>query len=214
MTRLFSSFDFHLFFWGFSFATLTFWVFPLSNFYSHGCKDFLFDNIKKFLSSFFTSLRGSNSYKFLEKFIVYAFSLVFLLNFWSIFSYNFPFTSQLSWVLFASGGVWARIMLFSLFRRFKRQLSHFIPEGAPMELVPFLFLIEMVSCLIRPLTLTVRLLANILAGHLLIILLTKLVISFYWGIFLLRGLSLVELFVSIIQSYIFVTLICLYQAEL
>ena len=49
-------------------------------------------------------------------------------------------------------------------------LSHLVPRGTPIVLVPFMVFIELVRRVIRPLTLAVRLAANMVAGHLLLVL--------------------------------------------
>lgn len=97
-------------------------------------------------------------------------------------------------------------------------MIHLIPVGTPFALVFFMFLIELVRNLIRPITLSVRLLANVLSGHLLIVLLSYMVSFFrltgFFGFFFYSLLVSVELLVSLIQSYIFCTLVCLYYSEL
>lgn len=138
---------------------------------------------------------------------------IFVANFISVFTFNFPLTSQIRVVIIISLGFWVSFMLFYTFTNLKGFVSHCIPEGSPLYLIVFLFLIEIVRNLIRPITLIVRLAANILSGHLLIILLSKLVFL-YTSIFpLYLGLNIIELFVAIIQAYIFITIICLYYAE-
>lgn len=166
------------------------------------------------LLSFFNSLRT----KPLPKGIIIAYTLVFTgiltANFFSVFPYNFPITSQASYVVFFSLGICVTFLIFSLSNSLKRFLIHLIPEGTPFALVRLLFLIELISNIIRPITLRVRLIANIVAGHLLIGLLfllvskVPLILAFY------LGLNLVELFVAIIQSYIFTTIVALYFAEI
>lgn len=96
----------------------------------------------------------------------------------------------------------------------KYTLIHFVPEGTPVFLIWFLFCVELVRNVIRSVTLMVRLLANILAGHLLIILLSQIVFSYYFFALFYIGLNLVELFVSLIQAYIFITMISLYFSEI
>lgn len=93
------------------------------------------------------------------------------------------------------------------------------PSGAPLGLAPFLVLIETVRILIRPLTLTVRLMANIRAGHIVLGLLANRLTVLTGHILILPlallnvGYMLFEFFVCVIQAYIFSLLISLYHAE-
>ena len=135
------------------------------------------------------------------------------INFFSVFSYNFPYSSQVRIIMLFSLSFWSMIVLFGLIQSIEKFLYHFIPEGTPVPLTFLLFLIELVRNIIRPLTLMVRLVANILAGHLLIILLSQLVFIFNLAYPLYILLNIVELFVALIQSYIFSTMLVLYYSE-
>lgn len=163
---------------------------------------------------FFCTIKTKSINSHVSNIFTRALILIFLLNFFSIFPFNFAGTSQVRVVLIFSIFFWLNIIIFTLKNNIKGFLLHAIPDGSPMYLTWFLFVIEIIRNLIRPVTLIVRLTANILSGHLLIILLSKLVfIAPYMGIFYL-GLNIVELFVSIIQSYIFLTMVTLYYAEI
>merc|ERR1711909_235228 len=92
---------------------------------------------------------------------------------------------------------------------------HLTPETTPVGLIPALVLVELTSLFIRPLTLFVRLMANIIAGHILLILLRNFYLIFPFFIFnrfiiILLILVLLEICVSLIQSYVFSILISLY----
>jgi F-type H+-transporting ATPase subunit a len=94
---------------------------------------------------------------------------------------------------------------------------HAIPTGTPIILINFIILIEIISNFIRPLTLSIRLRANIIAGHLLINLLGSIKInsySFFFNISTMVVLSMLELAVSIIQAYVFIILLTLYSTEI
>lgn len=96
--------------------------------------------------------------------------------------------------------------------------AHLAPAGAPGALVPFLVLIETVRILIRPLTLTVRLIANIRAGHIVLSLVANCLtrvsgLSFIFILILNTGYNMFEVFVCVIQSYIFSLLVKLYAEE-
>jgi F-type H+-transporting ATPase subunit a len=91
-----------------------------------------------------------------------------------------------------------------------------VPQGTPTFLINFIVLIEIIRILIRPITLSVRLTANILAGHLLISLLRNFIMRRnFFGIILLLPfiLTVLERAVAFIQAYVFVTLVTLYATE-
>jgi F-type H+-transporting ATPase subunit a len=100
-------------------------------------------------------------------------------------------------------------------------LSFFVPKEAPAALVPFLVLIEFISYIFRVLSLSIRLFANMMAGHTLL----KILAGFGWAmlsaggifyilslfpvlvVFLLIGL---ELGIAILQAYVWTVLVCIY----
>jgi F-type H+-transporting ATPase subunit a len=98
-------------------------------------------------------------------------------------------------------------------------LAHLVPQSTPPILMPFMVIIETVRNLIRPLTLAVRLTANIIAGHLLITLLGNQIadnsIVLSGSILLITQITLLilESAVALIQSYVFTVLACLYSSE-
>lgn len=96
--------------------------------------------------------------------------------------------------------------------------AHLVPQNTPPILIPFIVIIETIRNIIRALTLSVRLSANIIAGHLLITLLRRLGLSIntYYIIILLFiqiTLLILESAVAIIQSYVFIVLRTLYYRE-
>ncbi|KYN06112.1 ATP synthase subunit a, partial [Cyphomyrmex costatus] len=111
------------------------------------------------------------------------------------------------------------ILIFRIFNFINKFLSHLTPEGTPFLLIPFIVIIESIRLLIRPITLAIRLTANIIAGHLLLSLLGStgnkitptLLLSFI--IFTQILLFILEICVSIIQAYVFSVLSTLYLRE-
>lgn len=213
MISLFRSFDFFLFYKAyFSFFITTMIIFKLE--YKTSFFNSLFSILSiKSLGKFFLSLKSKNFNKISLALIITTFFSILIFNFISVFSFNFPITSQFRLVIFISLSSWIRFFIYNLSSNLKGFISHFIPEGTPIYLTFILFVIELISRIIRPITLRVRLVANILAGHLLIILLSKLV-------FLIRPiflsyilLNLIELLVALIQAYIFSTIVALYFSE-
>merc|ERR1719243_137361 len=99
----------------------------------------------------------------------------------------------------------------------RRFLSHLVPTGTPGALIPLIVIIELVRNFIRPITLSVRLAANIVAGHLLIRLINRgSPLSPARGLILIGGLILffLEVGVAFIQGYVFSTLRVIYLSEL
>ena len=100
-------------------------------------------------------------------------------------------------------------------------LGHLLPEGTPGPLVPLLIIIETVSLFIRPVALGVRLTANLTAGHLLIQLIATGAFALIQPMptvailttVVLFLLTLLEVAVALIQTYVFVLLLTLYLQE-
>lgn len=90
-----------------------------------------------------------------------------------------------------------------------------IPSGLPVWLAPFMFVLEVISHLLRPLTLALRLFANIFAGHQVLLVFAGLAVSAPWFVKIapFSGLLIMyafEIFVSGMQAYIFTMLTALY----
>lgn len=165
------------------------------------------------LMEFFFSLKPLRVNKFYILGALTSIIFIIFLNFLSVLPFNFPLTSQIRVVLFLRIWTWTCLSMFNLRYNVKGFLRHCVPEGTPIYLTWFLFLIELIRNSIRPVTLTVRLTANILAGHLLMILLSGLALRSLSVRVLYLALNMVEIFVSLVQSYIFVTIITLYYRD-
>jgi F-type H+-transporting ATPase subunit a len=98
-------------------------------------------------------------------------------------------------------------------------LAHLVPQNTPYLIIQFLIIIELIRNFIRPFTLSLRLSANIAAGHLLLIILREFTRKNYLILIILRLLVIsilirLELGVSIIQRYVFRSLILLYIKDI
>nr|ADB43176.1 ATP synthase F0 subunit 6 [Calanus sinicus]ADT63587.1 ATPase subunit 6 [Calanus sinicus]ADT63588.1 ATPase subunit 6 [Calanus sinicus]ADT63613.1 ATPase subunit 6 [Calanus sinicus]ADT63626.1 ATPase subunit 6 [Calanus sinicus] len=154
------------------------------------------------------------SFMFINIFLFILFS-----NLMGLLPYIFTSTSHLSVTLVLALPLWLGSMMWSMVFQYNSLLAHLVPLGTPAVLMPVMVLIETVSSVIRPITLSIRLAANMVAGHLLLTLLgtqgpglagTALV-SMILGLVLLLFL---ELAVACIQSYVFTILSSLYLGEL
>lgn len=150
-------------------------------------------------------------------FLLRIFFGIFVLNFVSLLPFVFTMTAHPSFSFPFAFSCWFRINLYGWVKFLPQMLEHLVPQGTPFALMNFMVLIELVRNLIRPITLSVRLTANMSAGHLLMRLLGGAASSLRVGsIFVsLVGifLTLLELGVSFIQGYVFMTLFRLYVGE-
>nr|AGY61272.1 ATP synthase F0 subunit 6 [Halocaridina rubra] len=150
---------------------------------------------------------------------VSLFSIIVFNNLLGLLPHVFTSTSHLAMNLSLALPLWISFMLFGWVNNTKHMLAHLVPLGTPGPLMPFMVLIEVTSNLIRPGTLAVRLTANMIAGHLLLTILSNAMVSMS-GIIILSTLLisqilllLLELAVAIIQSYVFSVLSTLYASE-
>lgn len=153
--------------------------------------------------------------------LIFISLFIFILtnNFIGLFPYIFTGTSHLSINLTLAFPLWLRIIIYGWINLTNHIFIHLVPQGTPNVLIPFIVLIETIRRIIRPITLTIRLTANIIAGHLLLTLLGNigpkiilLIIPFLLIIQLI--LLILESAVAIIQSYVFSVLITLYAREI
>merc|ERR1712061_536717 len=147
------------------------------------------------------------------------FFFILFSNFMGLFPYIFTRTSHFSITLTLSLPLRLGRILLSIIFQYNNLLAHLVPTGTPAFLIPIIVIIETVRNIIRPMTLSIRLAANIVAGHLLITLLGSQgpILSPVNLIFLIIGLYLLlllEVAVACIQSYVFTILSSLYLNEL
>lgn len=218
ITNLFSIFDPSLSLFSFSWLTCFFVILFLPSFYwlSSSFLGFFFvlsSSVKKEMD-YVLKHPVKGSYIFIGS----IFLLIRLYNFLAIFPFVFSVTSHILVTLPFSYSFWLGIIFFRWFSSLKHFLAHLIPVGTPLMLVSFMVVVEVLSNLIRPLALTFRLTANMMAGHLLMSLIGRALISLSFsfiilGSFIQSLLVIMELGVSVIQAYVFSTLLLLYISE-
>jgi F-type H+-transporting ATPase subunit a len=152
-----------------------------------------------------------------RKYFPFIFSLfVFTLfgNVMGLLPYGFAFTSHIAVTFFMAAVVFLAVTLIGLFKHGFKFFSLFFPHGAPLFTAPILIPIELVSYLSRPISLSVRLFANMTVGHVLLKVLAGFVVAL--GIFgvvplvVLVAITALELLVALLQAYIFTILCCIY----
>lgn len=133
--------------------------------------------------------------------------------------FPFIFTSTAHPLITIRIGVifWSSFFFIGWVKNFKERAAHLVPEGSPLGLAPFIVLIESIRHLIRPFTLSIRLAANMMAGHLIISLLSRIriinLVRFRVSVFFQRILLILELGVAVIQGFVFRILLLLYCLE-
>jgi len=176
------------------------------------------ESIYNFVLEMIKSGIGSEGMKFLP--LVFSiFTFVLLCNLLGMTPYSFTATSQVVVTLSLAMLAFTTVTLFAIFRNGLFGFLHmFLPSGVPLWMAPVIFLIEFFSFLIRPITLSVRLFANMVAGHVLLKVVAGFIISLgiIFGAFpFLFSVIMIgfELFVAALQAYIFAILVCAYLGE-
>jgi F-type H+-transporting ATPase subunit a len=152
-----------------------------------------------------------------EKYMPFIFSLfvfVLTLNLLGLVPYGFTATSHLSVTFTLAIIVFILVTVIAILQHKMKFFSFFLPTGTPLFLAPLMIVIELFTYLTRPISLSVRLAANMMAGHILLSVIAGFVtVLGFWGwlpmsfIILFDGF---EFFVAVLQAYIFTILSCVY----
>jgi F-type H+-transporting ATPase subunit a len=150
-------------------------------------------------------------------FVFTLFSFVFFGNFLGMLPFAFTFTSQIIITFALAAIVFVLVTVVGFVRHGLHFFAYFIPEGTPGFMMPLIFILEVIAYLVRPITLSVRLFANMLAGHVLV----KVIVGFVaalgvFGVVPLLATSMLigfEFFIAGLQAYIFALLTCVYLKD-
>uniref|UniRef100_UPI00315CA308 ATP synthase F0 subunit 6 n=1 Tax=Vanessula milca TaxID=311138 RepID=UPI00315CA308 len=198
-------------FLGLMFIPYSFWLIPNRHF-------MLWNFLSNKLHNEFKTLLGINGLKGSTFIFISLFFFILFNNFLGLFPYVFTSTSHLNISLSLSLTLWLSFMIYGWINNTQHMFIHMIPQGTPFILMPFMVMIETISNIIRPGTLAVRLTANMIAGHLLLTLLsnngTNLPNYLLILLILIQILLLIlESAVAIIQAYVITILSTLYSSE-
>ena len=150
------------------------------------------------------------------------FLFLIVINLSGLIPYVFSPTSHLAVSLSLGLPLWLSLIVSAVFFNPSSVVAGLLPIGAPAPLNPFLVIIETVRIIVRPITLSVRLTANIRAGHIVLTLIGNYLTArfFLSSIFSMLLLITIQVFytifefgISVIQAYIFCLLITLYSDE-
>lgn len=153
-----------------------------------------------------------------KKYFPFIFSLfLFILfgNLWGMIPYSFTFTSHIAVTGALALMVFLLITGIGLMKHGLKFFRLFFPKGVPLAIAPILIPVEIIAYLFRPITLAIRLFANMMAGHMVLKLFGGFTVAM--GVYgLLAPLPFLifftafEIFVALLQAYVFTMLTCIY----
>ena len=179
-----------------------------------------FQIISELLYEFIANMINDNIGHKGKKFFPFIFTLfTFILfgNLLGMLPYSFTFTSHIIVTFVLAMFIFLFITLIGIFMHGFKFFGLFIPKGAPMLMLPLMIPIEIISYLSRPISLSVRLFANMMAGHTMLKIFAGFVFSL--GIFGIAplivdvALTALEVLIAILQAYVFTILTCIYLNE-
>lgn len=169
-------------------------------------------------------LGGCNSAGLYLGIVLTTFMYILGSNLIGLIPFSFATTAQLVIAFSLSVSLFIGVTLIGIKRHGLHFVSFFLPVGAPIGLAPLLVMIEVISYIFRPISLGVRLFANMTAGHSLL----AIIAGFGWSIgtsgsvmSLLGSIPVVvivvilglELAVAFLQAYVFTVLLCIYLKD-
>ena len=174
----------------------------------------------EFVASTIRSTAGSEGMKFFPL-IFSLFMFIMVSNFIGIIPYTFTVSSHLIVTVALALVVFFTVLFYGLYKNGLKFFKIFVPSGVPIAILPLVMFIEVLSFFLRPVSHSVRLFANMLAGHIalkvfasFIVMLGAMGVVGWAGAVLPLGLTMaltaLELLVAFLQAYVFAILTCIY----
>jgi F-type H+-transporting ATPase subunit a len=174
----------------------------------------------EFVANTIRTTAGKEGMKFFPL-IFSLFMLIAVSNIVGVIPYNFTIASHIIVTAALAFLVFFTVLIYGFYKNGLKFLKLFVPSGIPIFILPLVVFIEIFSFFLRPISHSVRLFANMLAGHIalavfasFIPLLAGLGIVGYFGAILPLGmviaLTALELLVAFLQAYVFTILTCIY----
>jgi F-type H+-transporting ATPase subunit a len=148
------------------------------------------------------------------------FIFILILNLLGMMPYGFTVTSHIIITFALAAAVIGTVIVYGLMKHGTHFFGLFVPSGVPAWLLPLLVAIEVISFVSRPLSLSVRLFANMLAGHIALKIFAGFVATLltagFWSILaqlplaLTVALTALEVLVAVLQAYVFAVLTSIY----
>ncbi len=148
-------------------------------------------------------------------FIFTVFIFVLFANMWGMIPFSFTTTSHIIVTFAMALMIFLGVTIIGIIKHKVHFLTFFMPPGVPMYMAPLLIPIEIISYLSRPISLSVRLFANMLAGHTLMKVFAGFVISLgiaagWLPLAFVVALTGLEIVIAFLQAFVFTILTCLY----
>lgn len=168
----------------------------------------------EFVGNMVESVCGHEGRKYFP-FIFTLFTFILLCNVLGLLPYAFTVTSHVVITVALALVVFIGVTAIGFARHGLHFLGLFAPSGVPMWIMPFLVPIEIFSYLVRPVSLSLRLFANMMAGHTMLKVIGGFVVAlgvwFGWvPLAFIVILTAFEILVAVLQAYIFAILACVY----
>src|SRR5215203_2369836 len=179
----------------------------------------LVEMLYEFIASTVRSSAGEEGMRFFP-FVFSIFMFVLMLNLFGLVPYGFTVTSHIIITFALAAVVILTVIVYGLMKHGTHFFGLFVPSGVPAWLLPLLVVIEVISFVSRLIRLSVRLFANMLAGHIAL----KIFAGFvgillgagFWSVLaplplaLAVALTALEVLVAVLQAYVFATLTSIY----
>jgi F-type H+-transporting ATPase subunit a len=174
----------------------------------------------EFVASNVRSTAGTEGLKFFP-FVFTIFMFILVVNVVGIIPYAFTVTSHIIITVALALLVFFTVIIYGFWKNGLGFLKLFVPSGIPLYILPLVTFIEVMSFLSRPVSHSVRLFANMLAGHItlkvfggFVVMLSAFGVLGWLGALLPLGLTIaltaLELLVAALQAYVFAILTCIY----
>ena len=167
-----------------------------------------------FIAKMINDTAGSSAKSFFP-FIFTLFTFVLFCNMIGMLPYSFTVTSHIIVTFMLAVIIFIGVTIIGFIKHGVKYLELFVPKGVPIALLPLIIVIEIISYLARPVSLSVRLFANMMAGHTML----KVFGGFVISLGLLGGwlplsfsvaLTGLEILIAFLQAYVFAILTCIY----
>jgi F-type H+-transporting ATPase subunit a len=178
---------------------------------------FLTEAVFGFLVDMVKQQAGKKGLKYLPLFFS-IFILVLSCNVIGLFPFAFTPSSHLALTFFIALSCNISLIFIGFYENGLHFLSLFVPKGGPAWLIPLIVVIEFLSYLLRTFSLSIRLFANMMAGHTLLHILSSFCVAFLYvsplvtifPIILVLAVIALELGIAFLQAYVFVVLLSIY----